>query len=89
MSQIKAISIMENKQPQRPKDQTKSNQTDESADKNTKQDGSEEKFMGTELENPASQSEAGPDIYDIGMGGPGASSSGLRDRDNEDESEED
>ena len=80
---------MENKQLQMPKDQINSDQTDQSADKNKKQDTSEEKFMGAELENPASQSEAGPDIYDIGMGGPGASSSGLRDRDNEDKSEED
>jgi hypothetical protein len=66
-------------------DNTTSNQTDQSAKKvgeHTPQDASEE-FMGDTVENPASQSEAGPDIYDIGMGGPGASSSGLRDTDKE------
>jgi hypothetical protein len=79
---------MENKKPQMPEDEAKSNQRDQSADKNTTGGASEEEFMGTPIENPAEQSEAGPDIYDIGMGGPGASSSGLRDRDDEDESEE-
>ncbi len=46
---------------------------------------SKQKPMDEPLENPAAQSEAGPDIYDIGMGGPGASSSGLRDTNNDDE----
>jgi hypothetical protein len=36
------------------------------------------KLEDTEIENPAAQSEIGAEIYDIGMGGPGASSSGIR-----------
>ena len=50
-------------------------------------DKGEETFMGEVLENPAEQSEVGGEIYDIGMGGPGASSSGLRDRNTNDEDE--
>lgn len=79
---------MENENQQKAGDNAKSNQKNQSPDHTITQNASEEEFMGTPVENPASQSEAGPDIYDIGMGGPGASSSGLRDR-NEDESQED
>ena len=35
-------------------------------------------FQGEEVEDPAANSEIGANIYDIGMGGPGASTSGLR-----------
>jgi hypothetical protein len=35
-------------------------------------------FDGEEVEDPAANSEIGANIYDIGMGGPGASTSGLR-----------
>jgi hypothetical protein len=35
-------------------------------------------FDGEEIEDPAANSEIGANIYDIGMGGPGASTSGLR-----------
>jgi hypothetical protein len=35
-------------------------------------------FDGEEVVDPAATSEIGANIYDIGMGGPGASTSGLR-----------
>ena len=35
-------------------------------------------FDGEKVEDPAANSEIGANIYDIGMGGPGASTSGLR-----------
>lgn len=35
-------------------------------------------LRNSELEDPAAESEIGANIYDIGMGGPGASTSGLR-----------
>lgn len=45
-------------------------------------------FDGEEVEDPAANSEIGANIYDIGMGGPGASTSGLRSGgDDEDDAE--
>jgi hypothetical protein len=42
------------------------------------------------IEDPAANSEIGAEIYDLGMGGPDASSSGLRSTDDDDtRSEED
>lgn len=55
-----------------------------SPDNKSTHTGSDE-LKGEEIENPAAQSEAGPDIYDIGMGGPGASSSGLRNSNEEED----
>jgi hypothetical protein len=49
--------------------------------------GKKEKMLGEEIENPAEESEIGPNIYDLGMGGPDASSSGVRTRE-DDEREE-
>jgi hypothetical protein len=85
-----ATNHSKDKEQQKPGKNTKSNQTDQSektVDKHA-QKADHKKFMGSTVENPASQSEAGPDIYDIGMGGPGASSSGLRDRDDKEQSED-
>ena len=66
------------------------NQTSANTSKAAKneEDPGEETFMGMKVENPAEQSEVGGEIYDIGMGGPGASSSGLRDRNTNDEDED-
>ncbi len=49
--------------------------------------GKKQKMLGEEVENPAADSEIGPNIYDIGMGGPGASTSGTRTRDDDDREE--
>jgi hypothetical protein len=54
---------------------------------NNKYSEAPDELLGEKIENPAAKSEAGPDIYDIGMGGPGATSSGLRDRADRDEDE--
>lgn len=40
-------------------------------------------MLGEEVKNPAAESEIGPNIYDIGMGGPGASTSGTRTREDD------
>jgi hypothetical protein len=45
-------------------------------------------FQGEEIEDPAANSEIGANIYDIGMGGPGASTSGLRSGGSDDEDAE-
>ena len=44
-------------------------------------------FKDDEVEDPAANSEIGANIYDIGMGGPGASTSGLRSGSDEDDAE--
>ena len=46
-------------------------------------------FDGEEVEDPAANSEIGANIYDIGMGGPGASTSGLRSGSDDNENEDD
>ncbi len=68
---------MENNQPQ---EQDQSRNAGGKADEQPEISGKarHDTLKNSEIEDPAAESEIGANIYDIGMGGPGASTSGLR-----------
>jgi hypothetical protein len=51
-------------------------------------DQEKKKISANDMEDPAAESEIGPNIYDLGMGGPDASSSGIRTREDDEREEE-
>jgi hypothetical protein len=71
--------------------QSPQNAAGKEQEKNTNAPGEARKdsLDDSELEDPAAESEIGANIYDIGMGGPGASTSGLRSGSDTDENEDD
>ncbi len=79
---------MENNQPQ---EQDQSRNAGGKADEQPEISGKarHDTLKNSEIEDPAAESEIGANIYDIGMGGPGASTSGLRSDSDTDENEDD